>query len=79
MTITQEAPKGLSADWIAENVNAVTEGDVECDYCGITEGDGDFTFTVEDGVVLCQLCIEDESLGACGHSRTCDCIDGYCE
>lgn len=48
----------------------------DCDYCGLTTLEGATPVTVEDGVtVLCQHCVEDKVLGACGHHRTCDCAD----
>jgi hypothetical protein len=51
----------------------------DCDYCRLTTLEGATPVTVEDGfTTLCQHCVEDKVLGACGHHRTCDCGDGHC-
>lgn len=49
-----------------------------CAYCGLSEADGDFTILDDGGTPLCEFCIKDEVLGACGHRRTCDCQAGIC-
>lgn len=52
-----------------------------CDYCDFSRSEGAVLVGVgyHDGndfvTVLCLSCSKDPVLGACGHSRTCDCMD----
>ncbi len=78
-------PKGLSEADIEFLLTHEQEGDeVECDYCGLSIADGDFTFVTftdgpKAGFTLDQFCVTDEALGACRHGGICDCSDGICE
>ena len=71
-------PKGLPEADIITILAAPAEGR-SCSYCGLSESDGDFRFYAQAaGGTLCQYCLVDPALGACGHSRFCDCQAGIC-
>ena len=53
-----------------------------CAYCGFAVSEGAIIILVQSAfgpTNLCRSCSEDKVLGACGHSRTCDCQAGICE
>jgi hypothetical protein len=52
-----------------------------CAYCGYEVAEGAIIILVQSAfgpTNLCRSCAADPALGACGHSRTCDCSEGVC-